>query len=63
MFLVLFLKIKTEAEQLHQWNPKSEIVIIDGANHVFGTHHPWEKETLSSQLNEVIKLCIAFLLP
>jgi uncharacterized protein len=51
-----------EAEQLHQWNPKSALVIIDGANHVFETHHPWHQDHLSSELNEVVKHVISFLL-
>ncbi|WP_372752750.1 alpha/beta hydrolase family protein [Mariniflexile sp.] len=50
-----------EAEQLHEWNPKSDFQIIDEANHVFGTSHPWEKDYLPSHLNEVVKKSIKFL--
>ena len=50
-----------EAKIQHQWNPKSELVIINNANHVFNTKHPWEKETLSKELHEVVERSINFL--
>ena len=30
-----------EALALHKWNPESQLLIIEGANHIFGSHHPW----------------------
>lgn len=30
-----------EALALHKWNPESQLTIIEGANHIFGSHHPW----------------------
>ena len=50
-----------EAENLHIWNPKSDFKIIDNANHVFNVSHPWEKENLSKELEEVKQLCVDFL--
>ncbi|MBP1840486.1 alpha/beta hydrolase family protein [Formosa algae] len=50
-----------EAYNLHEWNPNSELKIIKGANHVFETVHPWEKDTLSQELQEVIEGIITFL--
>jgi dipeptidyl aminopeptidase/acylaminoacyl peptidase len=50
-----------EAENLHLWNPNSELQIIDGADHVFGASHPWEKEGLPNHLNEVVKKSLDFL--
>lgn len=50
-----------EAEHLHLWNPHSELQIIDGADHVFGAGHPWEKEGSPNHLNEVVQKCLAFL--
>ncbi|MDO7172036.1 alpha/beta hydrolase family protein [Mariniflexile sp. AS56] len=50
-----------EAEQLHAWNPKSELHIIDAANHVFGAYHPWREEDLPQHLDEVAQKVRAFL--
>lgn len=50
-----------EAQQLHSWNSKSQLEIIENANHVFNTSHPWEKEILSEELEKVTQLCIDFL--
>ncbi len=50
-----------EANQLHSWSSKSQLEIIENANHVFNTSHPWEKEILSEELEKVTQLCIEFL--
>lgn len=51
-----------EAKNLHQWNPNSELKIIDGANHVFGASHPWKKDILPVHLDDVVKKCFEFLI-
>ncbi|MCA0152473.1 alpha/beta hydrolase family protein [Winogradskyella vincentii] len=50
-----------EGENLHKWNPNCELTIIDGADHVFNTKHPWEKEVLSAQLKDVAELIQEFI--
>jgi len=50
-----------EAEALHHWNTKSVLKTINDANHVFGASHPWDKQTLPEDLNEVINASVAFL--
>ena len=50
-----------ESEALHKWNPKSQLKIIEGANHVFNTSHPWQKDELSIELQEVVAEIIMFL--
>ncbi|MFB9053129.1 alpha/beta hydrolase family protein [Formosa undariae] len=50
-----------EAYKLHEWNPKSEIKIIKGANHVFETSHPWNQGQLPIQLQEVINVVLDFI--
>ena len=50
-----------EAKNLHKWNPNSELKIIEGADHVFGTKHPWKIKGLSKELNLVVKSILSFL--
>ena len=50
-----------EAEALHLWNTDSTLHIIDEANHVFGAHHPWNKDQLPHHLNDAITKIIAFI--
>jgi pimeloyl-ACP methyl ester carboxylesterase len=50
-----------EAKKLHQWNSKSKLIIIEGADHVFNSKHPWEGNKIPKQFEEVISNCISFL--
>jgi pimeloyl-ACP methyl ester carboxylesterase len=50
-----------EAKELQQWQPKSELKIIEGADHVFNTKHPWFSDNLSPQLNKISQLILDFI--
>ncbi|MGJ8734872.1 MAG: alpha/beta hydrolase family protein [Cellulophaga sp.] len=50
-----------EAKNLHKWNPNSELEIIEGANHVFGAHHPWNQNTLPHYMGKFIEVILVFL--
>lgn len=50
-----------EAKELHLWNAKSQLEIIDGANHVFGAHHPWTEDHLPKHLESAIGKIILFI--
>ncbi|MCA0131196.1 alpha/beta hydrolase family protein [Winogradskyella alexanderae] len=50
-----------EAYALHQWNPKSQLNIVEGADHVFNTRHPWNNKALSTELKSVINLTTTFI--
>src|SRR5690606_27774646 len=50
-----------EAKAIHSWNPKSELLIIPGADHVFNAKHPWEESTLPNKLKTVVERTIDFL--
>ena len=49
-----------EAINLHNWNPKSKLVIIEDADHVFNSKHPWGKKEMPLQLKQVIKAITEF---
>lgn len=49
------------AEDQHNWNKNSILKVVEGANHVFETKHPWEKEELSNNLEKTIGFCVEFL--
>ena len=51
-----------EAYNLHKWNPKSELKIIENADHVFNSKHPWEEKKLPQQLKEVVDIVSVFIL-
>lgn len=51
----------SEGENLQQWNPEAQFEIIANANHVFNVSHPWDKEVLSKEMEEVTKHCINFI--
>ena len=50
-----------EAKNLHKWNPICELKIIEGADHVFNSKHPWPNNELSEQLNTVVESIVKFL--
>jgi pimeloyl-ACP methyl ester carboxylesterase len=50
-----------EAKMLHKWNPKSKLVIIENANHVFGVSHPWTKDILPLEFRKAIDSMIDFI--
>ncbi len=50
-----------EAKILHSWNPKSELLTINGADHVFNAKHPWDANSLPDELKKVVEKTIDFL--
>ncbi|WP_369441144.1 alpha/beta hydrolase family protein [Algibacter lectus] len=50
-----------EANQLHEWNPQSQLEIIPDANHVFNAKHPWDSYTLPKELQKVIDCSVSFI--
>ncbi|MCF6214021.1 MAG: alpha/beta hydrolase fold domain-containing protein [Flavobacteriaceae bacterium] len=51
-----------EAQNIHKWNPKSELYIVQEANHTFGAKHPWEDTGLPKPLQKSVAKSIAFIL-
>jgi uncharacterized protein len=50
-----------EGYELSNWT-KTELQIIQSADHVFGSKHPWNENNLPNKLEEVCELMLAFLL-
>src|SRR5690606_3761056 len=50
-----------EALTIHSWNPKSELQIILGADHVFNSKHPWDESSLPNNLKNAVQKTIDFL--
>ena len=49
------------AENLHQWNPASELMLLPKANHVLGASQPWLKDKLPEDFSIVLKKTINFI--
>lgn len=50
-----------EAKALHTWNPNSELLVIEEADHVFGGKHPWEEKKLPQHMKQVVKASLEFI--
>lgn len=50
-----------EAQNLHAWNPNSELFLIPEADHVFGMKHPWNKTALPVHMQQAVGKIISFL--
>lgn len=50
-----------EGKALHSWNSGSEFKIIEGADHVFGTKHPWENAIIPENLENAMEVVIKFI--
>jgi dipeptidyl aminopeptidase/acylaminoacyl peptidase len=48
--------------QLHAGQPTAEVLVVPGANHVFGGAHPWPEARLPAQVELVAERTAAFLL-
>ncbi|MBK0382151.1 alpha/beta hydrolase [Pedobacter sp. SD-b] len=54
------VKVKV-AEKFHQDQPQtSKLMVVEGANHVFGASHPYKKEVLPKDLEKVVLACADF---
>lgn len=53
--------LATEAKDIHSWNKKSNLQLIENANHVFGASHPWLQEMLPEHLKITVAKTVTFL--
>ncbi len=54
--------LPVEALNLHSWNPKSSLVVIDEMNHPLGCSEPYTETNMPDFLAEVVKQSIDFIL-
>lgn len=50
-----------EAQLLNSWNPKTQLSVIDQANHSFGSAQPWEFSSLPEHLSLVLEKSANFI--
>ena len=50
-----------EAIAMHKWNPASQLEIVDEADHVFSSIHPWREKYLPQNLQQAVNLTLTFL--
>ena len=53
--------VQKEGENLHDWNPNSELLIVKNGDHTFGAKHPYLENDLVKPLDLVISKTIDFL--
>lgn len=50
-----------EAGNLFEWSPAPKLLLVENADHVFGTSHPWNGQELPKEFKQVISKSIEFL--
>lgn len=51
-----------EAKDLLSWNSNNQLVVVENANHSFGSKHPWESLSLPKDLEAVVEKSISFII-
>ncbi|HET8854701.1 MAG TPA: alpha/beta hydrolase-fold protein [Salinimicrobium sp.] len=51
----------SNAEDLKRWNPKAELFLLKGSNHVFEGQHPWEEKNLPSAKEKIVEKVASFI--
>lgn len=49
-----------QAEELHQQQPEHQLLLVEGADHVFNARHPWTENYLPPELKQACDATIAF---
>lgn len=50
-----------DAHNLHKWIPSSQLVVLEGSDHVFEASHPWNKNHLSEAMQKITEKVSLFL--
>ena len=49
-----------EAKSIKKWSSQATLHVIEGADHVFQTKHPWDAKTLPKEMSEAVNETIKF---
>lgn len=49
-----------EAKNLYHWAKEADLLIVEGADHVFNVKHPWNEEGFSEELNIALERILEF---
>ena len=50
-----------EAENLHKWNPNSELFVVDNMNHALDNTQPWTKDVMPENFQKVAEKTLRFI--
>lgn len=51
----------SDSGQLFEWSPYPELLLVEGADHVYGTSHPWTEDYLPAEFQYVVDRTLKFL--
>lgn len=51
----------SDSGDLFEWSPYPELLLVENADHVYGTSHPWNKENLPEEFVYVLEKTLEFL--
>jgi pimeloyl-ACP methyl ester carboxylesterase len=54
--------LPVEAENMHRWNPRSELFLMDKMNHALGNIQPWKNSRMPEHLQNAVQKSIDFIL-
>jgi pimeloyl-ACP methyl ester carboxylesterase len=51
----------SEGKNIHKWNSDSEMLVVEGGDHTFGTFHPYLENTFPSDVKLVVQKTLEFI--
>ncbi len=51
----------SDSGELFEWSPQPDLLLVEGADHVYNVSHPWEKQELSHEFKYVVEKILKFL--
>ena len=51
----------SDSGDLFEWSPQPDLLLVEGADHVYNVSHPWEHQELSPEFRYVVEKVLKFL--